>query len=81
MAIILYVATLSTSEIRCEQRIAHAQIAGMGRWYGMWARAEVTRVNAAKYCRYWVAHPRVALTGGSQSRELSHRHSATLAAL
>ena len=53
----------------------------MGRQYGMWARVVVTRANAARYCKYWVPHPRAALTGGSQSGELSHRHSAAPAAL
>ena len=39
------------------------------------------RTNAAIYCRYWVAHPRAVLAGGSQSGALSHRHSNTLATL
>ena len=56
------------------QHAAHALIVGMGRRYGMWVRAVVTRANAAMYCRYWVAHPRAVLAGGSQSGALSHRH-------
>ena len=63
------------------QSAAHAQIVGMGRRYGMWVRVVATRANAARYCRYWVAHPRAALTCGSQSWALSHRHSHAPAAL
>ena len=65
----------------CVQCAAHVQIVGMCRQYRMWARAVATRANAARYCKYWVAHPRVALTDGSQSGELSHRHSAAPVAL
>ena len=71
----------AASEMGHEQHAVHAQIVGMGRRYGMWARVVATRANAARYCRYWVAHPRAALTGCSQSRELSQRHGATPAAL
>ena len=63
------------------QHAIHARIAGMGRQYGMWVRAAATRANVAMYCRYWVAHHRAALTGGSQSRALSHWHSNAPAAL
>ena len=43
--------------------------------YGMWVRAAATIANAAIYCGYWVANPRVVLAGGSQSGALSHRNS------
>ena len=41
----------------------------------MWVKAAATRTNAVMYFRYWVAHPRAVLAGGSQSGALSHRHS------
>ena len=63
------------------QHATHARIAGMGRLHGMWVRRAATRANAATYCRYWVAHPRAVLAGGSQSGVLSHRHSNTPATL
>ena len=68
-------------EMGLVQCATHAQNVGMGRLYGMWVRAVATRANAVIYCRYWVAHPRAVLAGGSQSGVLSHRHSNTPATL
>ena len=77
--VMLFQSAWRYDEMGLVQCTAQERIVGMSWLYRMWVRAATTIANAVMYCRYWVAHPRMALTGGSQSGALSHRHSNTLA--